>query len=99
MIEALFNYYLEHQDELVKEYDIVPQGITPVMWDKRGFEIQEYMDKLTDDGYTIDSIVIIDDDSDMKHLSNFLVQTSFKKGFTYWDYRKALKKLRWSKYG
>lgn len=78
----------------LREYGIIPLGVTPVLWQKRGIEIQKFLDDLKDDGYTIDSMVIIDDDSDMEHLSNFLVQTSFKKGFAYWDYRKALKKLK-----
>lgn len=84
-------YNLEAQ---LKEYGIEIQGITPVMWEKRGIEIQKYLDNLTDDGYNIDAMVIIDDDNDMEHLSKFLVQTKFKNGFTYFDYRKALKMLK-----
>ena len=78
----------------LEEYSIVPQGITPIKWEKRGLEIQEYLDNLISDGYNIDGMVIIDDDADMEHLSDFLVQTSFKRGFTYFDYRKALKMLK-----
>ena len=78
----------------LKDYGIIPQGITPVLWEKRGIEIQKYLDDLINDGYTIDKIVIIDDDADMEHLMPFLVKTRFENGFTYWDYRKALKKLK-----
>ena len=43
---------------------------------KRGYEIQEYLDEHPE----IDNFVIIDDETDMVHLIDKLVQTSWKTG-------------------
>jgi histidinol phosphatase-like enzyme len=57
-------------------------GMTPEVWEPgkrktRGNEIQKWID---DCGIDIESFVIIDDDSDMEHLSPFLVKTKVSDG-------------------
>jgi hypothetical protein len=47
---------------------------------ERGIEIQEWLDEARAE--EIESFVIIDDDSDMVHLSDRLVQTDFENGLT-----------------
>lgn len=53
-------------------------GVTPRMNAERGYEIQAWLDKTTEE---IESYVIIDDSSDMAHLLPRLVRTSWKTGF------------------
>lgn len=62
-------------------------GKTPVLYVERGREIQRWID---DNNYT-GNFVIIDDDSDMCHLKNKLVQPNTYIGMTLYDFRKALK--------
>lgn len=62
-------------------------GKTPVLYTERGHEIQRWID---DNNYT-GNFVIIDDDSDMCHLKNRLVQPNTYIGMTLYDFRKALK--------
>jgi hypothetical protein len=51
-------------------------GLTPVLNTKRGHEIQQWLDE----NGPIESLVILDDDSDMVHLLDKLVQTTFDLG-------------------
>ena len=48
--------------------------------DSRGHEIQAWLDGADDYGITVDAFVILDDDSDMAHLADRLVKTSFDDG-------------------
>lgn len=50
---------------------------TPIMRCDRGYEIQAWMDQ---HGVTKDQVVILDDNTDMAHLLDRLVQTSFDTG-------------------
>jgi hypothetical protein len=54
----------------------VVRGATPRLGTRRGIEIQQWLD----DHALIDSMVILDDDSDMGHLMPFLVKTDWNKG-------------------
>lgn len=63
---------------------------TPVLHDERGKEIQAWIDKYDFTG----NFIIIDDDSDMCHLKNRLVQPDTYIGITLYDFRKALKLLQ-----
>lgn len=76
------------------EYGISIFGRTPVLWERRGIEIQKYIDELENKGETIENFVIIDDDMDMEHLINHLAKTDFKYGFIESNYEKAVKILK-----
>jgi len=54
---------------------------------ERGDEIQEWLDTSI---YPVESFVILDDDSDMKHLLNRLVRTKFEVGLTEQDATRAI---------
>ena len=64
-------------------------GKTPVLYQQRGLEIQEWIDTAEFKG----KFIIIDDDSDMCHLLPLLVRCDCQLGFTIYDYQKALKLL------
>lgn len=71
--------------------DIV--GLTPVLNVvnvERGNEIQTWIDENTQLGKIITSFVILDDDDDMLHLTNRLVQTVFEDGLTESDADRAI---------
>ena len=65
-------------------------GMTPVLYQQRGLEIQQWID---DNNFT-GKFIIIDDDSDMCHLLPVLVRCDCQLGFTIYDYQKALKLLQ-----
>ena len=54
--------------------------------EKRGDEIQQWLDKNSQ--YEIEDFVILDDDSDMKHLTSHLIKTDSIIGFTFYEYSK-----------
>lgn len=70
--------------------DIRVIGMTPVLYQPRGKEIQAWID---DNNFT-GKFIIIDDDSDMCHLLPVLVHCDCQLGFTIYDYQKALKLLK-----
>lgn len=59
---------------------------TPILYQQRGYEIQQWIDDNSFKG----KFIIIDDDSDMCHLLPLLVRTDCQLGFTIYDYYKAL---------
>ena len=61
-------------------------GKTPVLYQQRGLEIQQWIDTAEFKG----KFIIIDDDSDMCHLLPLLVRCDCQLGFTIYDYNKAL---------
>ena len=61
-------------------------GMTPILHQQRGLEIQKWIDDNNFKG----KFVIIDDDSDMCHLLPLLVRCDCQLGFTIYDYQKAL---------
>lgn len=70
--------------------DIEILGKTPRLHIRRGLEIQKWLDE---NGQDVTNFIIIDDDSDMEHLMDRLIQTNMDYGFMYPEYRKALAKL------
>lgn len=64
-------------------------GKTPILYQQRGLEIQEWIDIHKFKG----KFIIIDDDSDMCHLLPLLVRCDCQLGFTIYDYQKALRLL------
>ncbi len=60
----------------------------------RGHEIQAWLDEAPNYGLDITSFVILDDDSDMAHLMDRLIKTSFKDGLTDVDIDLAIEMLR-----
>lgn len=62
---------------------------TPVLYQQRGLEIQQWIDDNNFKG----KFIIIDDDSDMCHLLPVLVRCDCQLGFTIYDYNKALRLL------
>ena len=69
----------EQVDKLFLEYGIGGTRLpcTEDMGESRGIEIQDYIDR---NGLDVSRIAILDDDSDMLHLSSRLVKTDFWKG-------------------
>ena len=64
-------------------------GMTPILHQQRGLEIQKWID----DNNFKNKFIIIDDDSDMCHLLPVLVRCDCQLGFTIYDYQKALRLL------
>ncbi len=64
-------------------------GKTPILWKKRGIEIQEWLDENPD----VEKFVILDDDSDMVHLMPHLLQTDGEFGLTNEIADEAIKRL------
>lgn len=64
-------------------------GVTPILHQQRGLEIQQWIDENNFNG----KFIIIDDDSDMCHLLPLLVRCDCQLGFTIYDYNKALRLL------
>lgn len=65
-------------------------GLTPDNGLARGLQIQEWIDN---SNLVIDSFIILDDDSDMCHLSNRLIKTSIRDGLTEDSVRAAIAML------
>jgi hypothetical protein len=79
----------ELQDLLIKsgfnpEIRVIDK--TPVLYQQRGVEIQEWINIHEYQG----DFIIIDDDSDMCHLLPRLIRCDCQLGFTIYDYQKAL---------
>ena len=55
-------------------------GKTPELNKPRGLEIQAWLDSAPLYGIEVEQFVILDDDSDMEHLGDRLVKTSFQDG-------------------
>ena len=84
----------EGRDTLInalKEYELDQYiiGYTPILGKKRGIEIQAYLDQLD---YT-PNFIILDDNSDMEELINYLVKTNIKVGLTESNVEEAIIKL------
>ncbi len=66
-------------------------GKTPILNDDRGIEIQKFIDESS---FNIDSFTILDDDSDMCHLMDKLIQTNFIEGLNNITVKNAIKMLK-----
>ena len=84
---------LEQLQTLITKSGFNPEikviGMTPVLYQQRGLEIQQWID----DNKFKNKFIIIDDDSDMCHLLSVLVRCDCQLGFTIYDYQKALRLL------
>lgn len=85
---------LEQLQDLITKSGFNPSikviGMTPILYQTRGLEIQQWID----DNNFKNKFIIIDDDSDMCHLSPVLVRCDCQLGFTIYDYQKALRLLK-----
>lgn len=77
--ECLYNAGLNKDIEIL--------GKTPILHIARGIEIQHWLDENEDKN--IDSFVILDDDMDMEHLTEYTVFTDTYIGLTYHTYYAA----------
>ncbi len=82
--------------------------VTPKLWVKRGLEIQQWLDEFPEKfknwhaSYSrtltevpiIDGFVILDDESDMEHLSDHLVQVYGEVGLTDINVKRAIEILK-----
>jgi hypothetical protein len=74
--------------------DKTPHLVTPGEGSvPRGFEIQKWLDEHKE--LDVERFCIIDDDSDMEHLSPFHVKTDFQVGLDFIAARKAINLLKW----
>lgn len=64
-------------------------GYTPILNKERGLEIAAFLDKLDFNP----NFIILDDDDDMGHLSNYLIKTNIEIGLTYENAVEAIEKL------
>jgi hypothetical protein len=67
-------------------------GVTPALRSgPRGLEIQRWLDtaNLMPEAHRPQSIVILDDDSDMEHLAPWHVKTHIDRGLTDWEVERA----------
>lgn len=87
------NYFLKLRGakfELVDSTPIHKMVPNSLVYPTRGLEIQDYLDHIL---IVPESIVIIDDNADMAHLSSSLVQTNPVVGFTVNNLKQAKKIL------
>jgi hypothetical protein len=66
-------------------------GKTDKLGGKRGTEIQKWSDD--NKKLNVENFVILDDDTDMEHLMEHLIKTSFDYGLTYIEAIKVIEKL------
>lgn len=65
-------------------------GVTPsAPREERGLEIQRWLDTTAAKHGDVESIVILDDDSDIAHLTPWFVKTHFDRGLTDWEVERA----------
>ena len=83
-----------HSDKLLqiisnrlKKYNLEISGITPSLSKERGYEIENYC---LSNNISKNSIVIFDDDADMGHYKDRLIQTYVRDGLTFKDIERAL---------
>ncbi|MBE6146455.1 MAG: hypothetical protein E7171_07515 [Firmicutes bacterium] len=79
IIQTLKNYSLD-------QYII---GYTPILHQKRGIEIKSYLDTLE----TQPNFIILDDDTDMESLIDYLIKTNIQVGLTKENIEEAIIKL------
>ena len=77
--------------ETLKEYELDQYiiGYTPILNKPRGIEIQEYLNQLD---YK-PNFIILDDDTDMENLIDYLIKTNIKVGLTEENVEEAILKL------
>lgn len=77
--------------EALKEYQLDQTliGYTPILNQPRGVEIQAYLDTLE----IQPNFIIIDDDTDMESLIDYLIKTNISVGLTKENVEEGIKKL------
>lgn len=77
--------------EVLKEYELDKHllGYTPILNSSRGEEIKEYLDNFE----TTPNFIILDDDTDMEDLIEFLIKTNTQVGLTKENTEQAIIKL------
>ena len=77
--------------EALKEYELDQHiiGYTPILNKPRGIEIQEYLNQLDYNP----NFIILDDDTDMENLIDYLIKTNIKVGLTEENVEEAILKL------
>ena len=77
--------------EALKEYELDQHiiGYTPILNKPRGIEIQEYLKHLDYQP----NFIILDDDTDMDNLIDYLIKTNIKVGLTKENVEEAILKL------
>ena len=77
--------------EALKEYQLDQSiiGYTPILNQPRGVEIQAYLDTLE----IQPNFIIIDDDTDMESLMDYLIKTNISVGLTKENVEEGIKKL------
>ena len=77
--------------EALKEYELDQHiiGYTPILNKPRGIEIQEYLNQLDYNS----NFIILDDDTDMDNLIDYLIKTNIKVGLTKENVEEAILKL------
>ena len=77
--------------EVLKEYELDQYiiGYTPILNKPRGIEIQEYLNQLDYNP----NFIILDDDTDMDNLIDYLIKTNIKVGLTEENVEEAILKL------
>ena len=77
--------------ETLKEYELDQHiiGYTPILNKPRGIEIQEYLNQLDYNP----NFIILDDDTDMENLIDYLIKTNIKVGLTEENVEEAILKL------
>jgi hypothetical protein len=78
-----------YRDIIKNDMKINYIGKTPVLWKKRGIEIQEWLDE----NPGVEKFVILDDDSDMEHLMSHLLHIDGEFGLTNEIADEAIKRL------
>ena len=96
VLSSTWRLYPDHENLVYNEMGIKGEfiGKTPDLPSSyyRGHEIQRWLDN--NENMNVEKFVILDDDSDMDHLIDFLIQTSFaEKGLTKKLANKAIKML------
>lgn len=77
--------------QALKEYELDQRiiGYTPILHQKRGIEIKSYLDTLE----TQPNFIILDDDTDMESLIDYLIKTNIQVGLTKENIEEAIIKL------
>jgi len=80
---------------MTPEYVVrTPHPGDPYPDDRRGHEIQAWLETAPRYGIDVESFIIFDDDSDMAHLADRHIKTAFETGLTDTDVDRAVKMLR-----
>jgi len=89
VLSSTWRQITQYCDIIKNDMKIKYIGETPKLWEKRGVEIQTWLDE----NPGVEKFVILDDDSDMVHLMPHLLQTDGEFGLTNEIADEAIKRL------